>query len=79
MYWEELTAVTVISRLSSWGSSPSKTAEKSMSEMKLLLFGIWMDMGVIGIALAMVADWMIKAALIAARYRSKKWTKFQVI
>ena len=24
MYWEELTAVTVISRLPSWGSSPSK-------------------------------------------------------
>lgn len=44
-----------------------------------LLFGIWMDMGVIGIALAMVADWLIKAALIAARYRSKQWTKFQVI
>ena len=26
-----------------------------------VLFGIWMDMGVIGIALAMVCDWLIKA------------------
>lgn len=44
-----------------------------------LLFGIWQNMGVIGIALAMVADWLIKAALIVVRYRNKKWTKFQVI
>lgn len=44
-----------------------------------LLFGVWLDMGVIGIALAMITDWAIKAALIAARYKSKKWTKFQVI
>ncbi len=44
-----------------------------------VLFGIWMSMGVIGIALAMVCDWLIKAILIVARYRSGKWTQFQVI
>ena len=44
-----------------------------------VLFGIWMDMGVIGIALAMVCDWLIKAILVVARYRSGKWTQFQVI
>ncbi len=44
-----------------------------------IAFGVWMNLGVIGICLAMVGDWMVKAALIQIRYRSRKWTKFQVI
>lgn len=44
-----------------------------------LLFGVWMDMGVVGIALAMVGDWLVKAILIVARCRSGKWKQFQVI
>ena len=44
-----------------------------------ILLGVWMDLGVIGICLAMVGDWLVKAALILVRYRSHKWTKFQVI
>ena len=44
-----------------------------------VLFGIWLDMGVVGIALAMVGDWLVKAALILNRYNSRKWTEFQVI
>lgn len=44
-----------------------------------IAFGVWMNLGVIGICLAMVGDWMVKAALIQVRYRSRKWTKFQVI
>ena len=44
-----------------------------------MVFGVWMDMGVIGLSIAMVLDWLIKAVLIAARYHSRKWTKFQVI
>ena len=44
-----------------------------------VLFGLVMNMGVIGIALAMVADWAIKAALIYVRFRSQKWRNFQVI
>lgn len=44
-----------------------------------VLFGIWLDMGVVGIAIAMVCDWLIKSILIVIRYRSGKWTQFQVI
>ena len=44
-----------------------------------IVFGMWMNLGVIGICLAMVGDWLVKAALIWLRYRSRKWTKFRVI
>lgn len=44
-----------------------------------VLFGIWLDMGVIGICIAMVGDWFVKTLLIMTRYRSFKWTGFQVI
>ena len=43
------------------------------------LFAIWMNLGVIGIAFAMVADWAVKAGLIWTRYRGGKWKTFQVI
>lgn len=43
------------------------------------LFAMQMRMGVIGIALAMVVDWAIKATLIGLRYRSGKWRSFKVI
>lgn len=44
-----------------------------------VLFGIYMDMAVIGVCLAMVMDWLIKTVLIAGRYKSMKWTKFKII
>lgn len=44
-----------------------------------VIFGIWLNLGVIGICIAMVGDWLVKAVLILVRYRSRKWTKFQVI
>lgn len=44
-----------------------------------VLFGVVMNMGVIGITLAMIADWTIHAVLILLRYRSGKWKTFQVI
>ena len=44
-----------------------------------VLFGIWLDMGVIGICVAMVCDWLIKGTLIFFRWRSKKWMDFHVI
>ena len=44
-----------------------------------VLFGIWLDMGVIGICIAMVCDWLIKGTLIFFRWRSKKWMGFHVI
>lgn len=43
------------------------------------VFGVWMNLGVIGIALAMVGDWAIKSALIIIRYTKGKWKEFKVI
>ena len=43
------------------------------------LLGITLQMGVIGIALAMVCDWVIRAILIIWRERTGKWKTFQVI
>lgn len=44
-----------------------------------ILFGIWLDMGVIGIAFAMCLDWMIRAAFFWLRFRRGKWKEFRVI
>lgn len=43
------------------------------------LFGIIFDMGVIGIALAMVCDWIFRAVIFFLRLKSGKWKKYQVI
>ena len=44
-----------------------------------VVFGIWLDLGVIGVALAMVCDWCIKAALLLGRYRAGKWKALRVL
>lgn len=44
-----------------------------------VLFGICLDLGVIGIASAMCLDWMIRAAFFWTRFRSGKWKEFRVI
>lgn len=43
------------------------------------LFGIIFDMGVIGIAIAMVSDWIVRAIIFIHRQKSGKWKNFQVI
>lgn len=43
------------------------------------MLGVVLDMGVIGIALAMVCDWIIRAVIFVWRLRSGKWKEFQVI
>ena len=43
------------------------------------LLGIILNMGVLGIAVAMVCDWVIRAVIFAGRLRSGKWKEFQVI
>lgn len=43
------------------------------------LLGIILKMGVIGIALAMVCDWVIRAVLFIWRRKTGKWKNFQVI
>lgn len=43
------------------------------------LLGIVLNMGVIGIAVAMVCDWVIRAVIFIWRQKSGKWKAFQVI
>ena len=43
------------------------------------LLGIVFQMGVIGIAVAMVCDWVIRAVIFIRRQKSGKWKEFQVI
>ncbi|MDE7446503.1 MAG: MATE family efflux transporter [Lachnospiraceae bacterium] len=43
------------------------------------LLGITLHMGVIGIAVAMVSDWIIRAVIFLWRQKSGKWKAFQVI
>ena len=43
------------------------------------LLGIVLKMGVIGIAIAMVCDWSIRAVIFFCRQKSGKWKTFQVI
>ena len=44
-----------------------------------IIFGITFNLGVIGIALAMCADWSMRAIIFHFRYKSDKWTQFSVI
>ena len=44
-----------------------------------ILFGVCLDLGVIGIAFAMCLDWMIRAAFFWIRFRRGKWKEFRVI
>ena len=44
-----------------------------------VLFGIVLDMGVIGIAFAMCADWFFKGVLFEIRLRKGTWKQFKVI
>ena len=43
------------------------------------LLGITLQMGVIGIAIAMVCDWIVRAVLFFWRQKSGKWKDFRVI
>lgn len=43
------------------------------------LLGIVLNMGVIGIAAAMVCDWVIRAVIFMRRQRSGKWKEFEVV
>lgn len=44
-----------------------------------VLFGVKLNLGVIGITLAMICDWAIKAFLILLRWHSGKWKNYKVI
>lgn len=38
-------------------------------------FGVWLGMGMIGTWAAMFVDWIVKAAVFAARYRNGRWMR----
>lgn len=44
-----------------------------------VVLGIWLNLGVIGIAFAMCADWAVRAMFFYRRYRSGKWKTFRII
>ena len=44
-----------------------------------ILFGVCLNLGVIGIASAMCLDWMIRAAFFWIRFQRGKWKEFRVI
>lgn len=44
-----------------------------------VLFGIVLDMGVIGIAWAMCLDWCIRAVIFYIRFKTGKWKQFKLI
>lgn len=43
------------------------------------LFGLWLNWGVIGVAIGMSIDLVFRGAVFIWRYKSQKWTKFQVV
>lgn len=43
------------------------------------ILGLWMRLGVIGIAIAMGLDWCIKGVICVLRWKSGKWKSFKVI
>jgi len=43
------------------------------------VLGLWLNMGIVGIAWAMVLDWCLKALLDVLRFRSGKWRNKAVI
>ncbi len=44
-----------------------------------VIFAIWMNMGVIGVALAMCLDWSLRAVIFWLRFIKGSWKKFNVI
>jgi Na+-driven multidrug efflux pump len=42
-------------------------------------FALYLNMGVIGVWIAMVFDWSFRFILFAARYLSNRWTQFRLV
>lgn len=43
------------------------------------LFGVWLNMGVIGIAIGMSIDIVIRGLIFIMRFKSRRWTQFHLI
>ncbi len=44
-----------------------------------VLFGLWLNWGVIGVAVGMSVDLVIRGGIFWGRYRHRKWTRFRLI
>lgn len=44
-----------------------------------IIFAVWMNMGVIGVALAMCLDWAIRAVIFWIRFVKGSWKRFNII
>lgn len=44
-----------------------------------ILMGSVFGMGVLGVWIAMIIDWFVRAVLFVFRYRSGKWTSIKII
>ena len=44
-----------------------------------VIFGIWLNMGVIGIAFAMCLDWVIRAVIFWYRFKLGMWKQFRLV
>lgn len=44
-----------------------------------VLFGLWLGWGVIGVAIGMSIDLVFRGGIFIRRYKSQKWTNFQLI
>lgn len=44
-----------------------------------VVLGIWLNLGVTGVALAMCCDWAVRALFTILRYKSGKWKRYRVI
>ena len=47
--------------------------------VKVALFGLWLGWGVIGVAVGMSIDLVFRGAIFIWRYKSQRWTQFQLI
>lgn len=44
-----------------------------------VVFGIWLDLGVMGIALAMCLDWVVRAVIFWCRLKGGRWKQFRLV
>lgn len=66
-------------RFSIYSAIADDIKERMEKGLLAYLLGIILQMGVIGIALAMVCDWVVRAVIFLWRQKSGKWKTFQVI
>ena len=43
------------------------------------LFGLWLNMGAVGVAIGTSMDLLFRGAIFFVRYKNQKWTKFKLI